>query len=144
MNAARGTGLLATVLLAVAALAAPARGDDQATVQAALERGKKANEEGRYAEAAASYEKARALIPKVFGANSMNMAGIQGLLADCYQHMGEYARAESHYKLALAGAEAIAGGKDHPFTAETLMNLGSLYREMGQYDRAEPLYRRAL
>src|SRR5262245_39824978 len=88
-------GGTAAVLLTVAALAAPARGDDETDLRAALERGKKANEEGQYTDAAANYEKARALTPKVFGRDSMNMVGIQGLLADCYQHMGEYAKAES-------------------------------------------------
>src|SRR5262245_44181714 len=114
MNAARRPGLLAAVLLAAAALAAPARGDDRADVQAALERGRTLREDGKYAEAAASYEKARALIPRVFGADSRNMVGIWGLLAECYQKMGEYPKAESLYKQALAGCEAMPGGKNDP------------------------------
>jgi tetratricopeptide (TPR) repeat protein len=143
MNAACRPGLLAAVLLAVA-LSGPALGDDRADVQAALVRGRKLREDGKYAEAAASYEKARALIPSVFGADSMNMVGIRALLAECYQKMGEYPKAESLYKQALAGNEAMPGGKDHPFTAETLMNLASLHREQSQYAKAEPLYQRAL
>src|SRR5262245_31779971 len=89
MNATCRTGILVVALLVVA-LAPPARGDDHATLQAALERGKKLREEGKYADAAASYEKAQALAPTVFGADSMNMVGIRALLGDCYQQMGEY------------------------------------------------------
>ncbi|HKB01710.1 MAG TPA: tetratricopeptide repeat protein, partial [Gemmataceae bacterium] len=144
MFATRRPGLLAAALLALAALAAPARGDDKATLLAALERGRTSSQDGKYGEAAANYEKAYALAPTVFGPNSINMAGIRALLADCYQQMGDYARAESFYQQALTGSEARPGGRHDPLTAEVLMNLASLYRELGQYAKAEPLYQRSL
>ena len=57
--------------------------------------------------------------------------------------MGEYAKAEPLYQEALRICRKVLG-PEHPGTALSLYNLGSLYQSMGQYAKAEPLYQEAL
>src|SRR5436309_1864820 len=40
--------------------------------------------------------------------------------------------------------EKMNNKPQHPDTAQSLMNLGSLYRAQGKYKQAEPLFKRAL
>src|SRR5262245_59952159 len=82
MNAAHRPCLLASVLLAAAALVAPARGDDKADMVAAYERAKKLKADGKYAEAAGSFETALALAARVLGQDDVNTATIQYRLAN--------------------------------------------------------------
>ena len=70
-------------------------------------------------------------------ANSLNN------LADLYQAMGQYDKAEPLYQRSLKIREAKLG-KDHPDVAASLNNLASLYKDMGQYEKAEPLLQRSL
>jgi tetratricopeptide (TPR) repeat protein len=57
--------------------------------------------------------------------------------------MGEYAKAEPLYQEALRICQKVLG-PEHPGTALSLYNLGSLYQSMGGYTKAEPLYQEAL
>jgi CHAT domain-containing protein len=56
---------------------------------------------------------------------------------------GDFARAESLFQRALAIQEKVLG-PDHPLTASTIADLGTIYRIKGDYARAEPLSQRAL
>jgi tetratricopeptide (TPR) repeat protein len=60
-----------------------------------------------------------------------------------YQSKGEYAKAEPLYQEALRIRQKVLG-PEHPDTALSLNNLGSLYQAMGEYAKAEPLYQDAL
>ena len=57
--------------------------------------------------------------------------------------MGEYAKAEPLYQEALRIRQKVLG-PEHPDTALSLNNLGTLYQDMGEYAKAEPLYQEAL
>ena len=64
-------------------------------------------------------------------------------LAELYQDMGEYAKAEPLYQEALRIRQKVLG-PEHPDTATSLNNLAVLYQDMGEYAKAEPLYQEAL
>ena len=64
-------------------------------------------------------------------------------LANLYQNMGQYAKAEPLYQRSLKIMESKLG-PDHPDVATNLNNLAILYEHMGQYAKAEPLYQRSL
>ena len=51
--------------------------------------------------------------------------------------MGDYAGARSYYERSLAIREE-ALGPDHPATAQSLNNLGTLLHELGEYEAAQP------
>jgi tetratricopeptide (TPR) repeat protein len=59
-------------------------------------------------------------------------------LAELYWVQGQYARAETLFKEALASRTAKLGA-DHPDTLTTKNNLAGLYWSRGQYTRVEPL-----
>ncbi|HBI47007.1 MAG TPA: hypothetical protein DDY78_29760 [Planctomycetales bacterium] len=137
--------LLAAVLIGCVLSANPCRAkdDDKAALLAAFARGNALYGEGKYEEAAASYEAALELASGVFGTNSLNTATILNNLAALYDDMGQYAKAEPLYRRALRIREDKLG-KDHPDAAQCLNNMANLYDHMGQYAKAEPLYQRSL
>ena len=57
--------------------------------------------------------------------------------------MSEYAKAEPLLKEALRIRQKVLGS-EHPYTANSLNNLGELYQAMGEYANAEPLLQEAL
>ena len=64
-------------------------------------------------------------------------------LAELYQLIGDYAKAEPLYQQALQIVNK-ALGPEHPDTATSLHNLALLYAAMGAYEKAEPLCQQAL
>ncbi len=59
------------------------------------------------------------------------------------QNMGEYEAARPYIERALAIHEQVLGAT-HPFTAQSLNNLGTLLQNMGEYEAARPYFQRAL
>jgi CHAT domain-containing protein len=59
-------------------------------------------------------------------------------LAQLYDSIGEYAKAEPLFQKALRLRQLSLGAED-PDTASALCNLGKLYMDMGEYAKAEPL-----
>ena len=57
--------------------------------------------------------------------------------------MGGYAQAEKYYREALGIYERILG-KNHPYYATSLHNLGAVYDSKGDYAQAEHYYLQAL
>ncbi len=110
---------------------------------AAFDKATKLAAKADYAAAAAQYERALALAPRVFGPDAENTAAILNNLAALYDDMGQYAKAEPLYQRSLNIREAKLG-PDHPDVAAGLNNLAILYKAMGQYAKAEPLYQRGL
>jgi tetratricopeptide (TPR) repeat protein len=138
-------GWLLAVVLGVCVLGAgPAIAQmDEKAALAAFTKGQEFQKEGKWKEAAASYEEARKLAPEVFDKDNVSTADILNILGQMYSNSGQYAKAEPLYKRSLKIKEDKLG-KDHPIVANTLNNLALLYKDMGQYARAEPLFLRAL
>jgi tetratricopeptide (TPR) repeat protein len=80
---------------------------------------------------------------KVLGPEHPETAKILNNLAQLYESMGEYAKAEPLYKEALEIRQNVLGPQ-HFATAESLNKLAVLYQDMGVYAKAEPLYQEAL
>jgi tetratricopeptide (TPR) repeat protein len=60
-----------------------------------------------------------------------------------YWAIGDYAKAEPLYQEALRIRKKVFGN-EHPNTALSLSNLGSLYYSMREYSKAQPIYQEAL
>ena len=99
--------------------------------------------EGRYRDAMAFAEKARALAMREFGPGHPATAAVLNQFGGLYRARGRYDEAERSFTKALAIYED-ALGPDHPNLATALGNLAGLYRARGRYDEAGPLLRRAL
>ncbi len=65
------------------------------------------------------------------------------LLADVYQKLGAYERAETLSSQSLAMWRSLYG-EEHPRVAESLSDIGLALRHRGQYDEAERRFREAL
>ncbi len=63
-------------------------------------------------------------------------------LANLYETMGQYDRAEPLYQRSLKIRESKLG-PNHPDVAKSLNNLAGMYRDMGQFAQAEPLFQRS-
>jgi CHAT domain-containing protein/tetratricopeptide (TPR) repeat protein len=137
--------LLAAALIGCFLSAGPCRAEDndKAALDAAFEKGEAFRKEGKYKEAATSYETALELAPRVFGADHINTSHILNKLAQMNQAMGQYAKAELLYQRSMKIREDKLG-KDDPDVAQSVSNLANLYQAMGQYAKAEFLYLRSL
>lgn len=110
---------------------------------AALKNAEKLAAQADYPAAAAQYEWALARAPRVFGADSTNMAVLLNNMANLYCQMSQYAKAEP---LALRGLQIREArlGPDHIEVAGSLNNLATLYKDRGQLAQAETMYLRGL
>jgi tetratricopeptide (TPR) repeat protein len=64
-------------------------------------------------------------------------------LGALYYVQGNYVKAESYYKRALAVREKVVG-REHAATGRSYSDLGSTYREQRKPKKAEEMFRRAL
>ncbi len=112
-------------------------------LRAAKNRAEELFRKGQLPAAAAQYERALELAPRVYGIDSLSTAVLHTDAADVYQEMGRYDRAEVLFRRALEIKEAKRG-KDNPEVATCLSNLANLYTVMARYEQAEQLLRRAL
>ncbi|HBI47002.1 MAG TPA: hypothetical protein DDY78_29735, partial [Planctomycetales bacterium] len=137
--------LLAAVLIGcfLSAGLCRAKDNDEAALREAFARGEALQKEGNLKEAAASYETALNLAPKVFRTDDVNTATILHNLAALHSAMGQYAKAEPFYLRSLKIMEDEVG-TDHPDVANSLNGLAILYCNMGQYAKAEALFQRSL
>lgn len=119
------------------------RAGDKEDLYAAFENAGELEAKADFPAAAAQYERALALAPRVFGPNAKDTAVILNNLANLYSDMGEYAKTEPLYQRCLKIEEA-ALGPNHPVVARRLNNLATLYYTTGQFAKAEPLYQRGL
>jgi tetratricopeptide (TPR) repeat protein len=95
-----------------------------------------------YPAAAPRFEQALALAPKLYGPNELYVGEICHDLGATYAAMGQYAKAEPVYHLAIKIYEANKG--TDALVANTVNNLAILYVAQADYAKAEPLYKRAL
>ena len=100
--------------------------------------GKKAYEQGHYAEAEKLFEAALREAEK-FGLQDPRLATSLNNLALLYDYdtQGQYPEAEPLHKRSLAIREKGLG-PDHPDVAISLDNLAGLYHNQGKYAEAEP------
>ena len=98
---------------------------------------------GRYEEAEAPARSALALVEKLNGRSSEEMASGLNRLASVLQDRGKLDDAEKLFREALTTLELVLGTK-HLDVASLLSNLGLLLYHRGQLDEAESLLRRAL
>jgi tetratricopeptide (TPR) repeat protein len=98
---------------------------------------------GEYAEAGERFERASAILEKVFGPDHPSVATSLYNLAVVYRNQGEYARAEELNKRAIAILEKVLG-PNHPAVGTPLANLAEVYSSQGRYAEAEALYERAV
>ncbi len=136
--------LLIATSVALGLMAAGRRwGDEREELQAAFRSGQALEQRADYPAAAAQYERASALAPGVFGADTVETAVILHNLADVYTRMSQYAKAESSYQRVVKIREARQGA-NHLDVALTLNNLAVVYNETGQVTKAEQLFQRVL
>src|SRR5215510_566453 len=107
-----------------------------------LDAGRKAYEQGHYAEA----EKLLLLSLKEaerFGATDIRFANTLGNLASVYRALGKYEESERLDRQALKIREKVLGPR-HPDVATSLNNLAECFFLQGKYSDAKPLIERSL
>ena len=106
----------------------------QSAARAAYGRGEIAEEQVRWADAAAHFASAARLAPDYDRLNKAQQfhwrAGQNNEAARWAEELIDLAKTEI--------------GKDQPQTATALNHLGTIYKDMARYDEAEPLYRQAV
>jgi tetratricopeptide (TPR) repeat protein len=98
---------------------------------------------GKSREAIRAAQQALAISKEVLGERHPDYANSLNNLAELYEAMGDYGKAEPLCRQALAINKEALGDK-HPNYATSLNNLAELYHAMGDYAKAEPLHRQAL
>jgi tetratricopeptide (TPR) repeat protein len=96
-----------------------------------------------YADAAAYYRQAAALVEHLPAGSEERLARFLSEWGGAAYEAGDYRGAEHPLTRALAICEAVLGAQ-HPDVAASLNNLAELYRAQGRYEEAAPLYQRAL
>jgi serine/threonine-protein kinase len=115
--------------------------DSIQVADALLERANLAIDLGRYDDALALAERARAIHKKV-GDSSDQMRSVT-IVASAQSARGEYVAAEPLSREALE-ASIKTNGETHPRTADLYLDVGYALRKQGKLDDAEPFYRSAL
>jgi len=133
------------ILLGLTALccAAGAEAGEREELYAAFQQAGKLEEQGDYASAAAKYERAVALAPRVFGPDASDTGIVLSRLASAYRQMGDSPKAEQLYLRSLRILEA-ALGPDHTTVAQVLNNLALACFDQGEYAKAASIYERAI
>jgi CHAT domain-containing protein/F0F1-type ATP synthase beta subunit len=96
-------------------------------------------QEGKYAEAMATLEKAKTQAEKEFGKEHPDYATSCYILGLMYYKQGFYSKAEPLYVEARSVYAKVLG-KEHPYYAISCNDLGLLYADQGLYSKAEPMY----
>lgn len=114
-----------------------------AEARAELDKVKRLDETGQYAEALPHAERALQLCEKALGPNRLEVAECLDWLGRLHVRLGNDLRAEATYRRALQIREATLG-KHHPDVATSLDHMAELYRSRRDTAYAEPLALRAL
>ncbi len=124
------------------AFAMPLAADDRTDLEAAYSAGDKARTASDFPTAARFYERALAIAPRVWAANSSDMAVLLIDLAGAYRDSGQAAKAEPLLLRSLKIRESKS--LTDPDVAESLDALGALFLKMGRYSDAEKQFSRSL
>jgi tetratricopeptide (TPR) repeat protein len=101
------------------------------------------NDQGKYTEAIAYYEKSLKIRQKTLPANHPNLASCYNNIGNVYDNMGEYSKALSYYEKALEIQQKTLPA-NHPDLATSYNNIGLVYKNMGEYSKALSYYEKAL
>jgi tetratricopeptide (TPR) repeat protein len=117
----------------------------EAMLDQSLDEGKKGNiyhqlgstkdNQGKYVEALAFYEKALEIQQKTLSSNHPNLAHSYNNIGSVYEKMDEYSKALSSHEKAL-GIRQKTLPPNHPDLATSYNNIGSVYDKMGEYSKA--------
>src|SRR5688572_7528419 len=94
---------------------------------------------GDYESAIVSYEKALPGVKKAFGEDHEYYSLCLNQLAQLYEFVGRYDRAEQLFLEAIALSRKKLGPQ-HPDYAKIISQLGEFYRNINQNERAEELF----
>ncbi|KAK5992301.1 Kinesin light chain 1 [Cladobotryum mycophilum] len=97
----------------------------------------------RYSDAEAMYERALQGREKIYGAEHTSTLDTVNNLGLLYAHQGRLSDAEAMYERALRGYEEVYEA-EHTSTLSTVNNLGNLYSDQGRLSDAEAMHERAL
>jgi tetratricopeptide (TPR) repeat protein len=100
-------------------------------------------DQDRYLEAEAMYERALPASEKAFGPTDPSTLTIVSNLGNLYTDQCRPVEAEAMYKRALAGREKVLG-PTHTSTLHIVNNLGNLYCKLGRLPESEAMLKRAL
>lgn len=98
--------------------------------------------EGRYDEAAQTYEAALAVNLEAYGPEHPNTIGAHNNLGMIANQLGDQTRALEHYEEALAGWSALYG-PEHPHVAATWYGRAEALIQLDRFDEAEVASRRS-
>jgi len=98
---------------------------------------------GEYDKALEYYQKALAIVEKVFGGEHPFTASSHNNIGAVYDAKGEYDKALEYYQKALAISEKILG-LENPSTASSHNNIAWLYYEMQNYQEAAKMMQKAI
>ncbi|MFY0687683.1 MAG: CHAT domain-containing protein [Cyclobacteriaceae bacterium] len=98
---------------------------------------------GRYSEAQKSAQNALALSNAQFGADAIQTAFVQSMLAGLETQMGDYKKAENLFRQSLPVFEKVFG-TSHPEYATIIGNYSSLLQLSGKYQSAETYLLKAI
>ena len=78
------------------------------------------------------------------GDDGSNPSGttVKSIIAGCADHISEFERTQKQCRKALDIQEKVPG-TDHPDTALSYINIGSLYCNMGEFEKALEYYSKA-
>jgi tetratricopeptide (TPR) repeat protein len=100
-------------------------------------------DQGRFDDAAAVYQRALELLEVERGVDHPDVATVHNNLGNLAERRGDFATAEAEHRRALAVREQ-ALGESHEMTAMSFNNLGIALHRQGRSREAEPFLRRAL
>ncbi len=106
-------------------------------------RGLQLYEQGRYADAAALFERILPPAEVLFGKEGTNTLVLLNALGNAYWKLERFTQAEQMHLRCLRSREARLG-RDHLNVAQSLVNLANVYDDQGRYAKAESLYQRSL
>jgi tetratricopeptide (TPR) repeat protein len=98
---------------------------------------------GKYEEAAAYYQRARAVFEKAYGTEHPLPVGVLNNEAEVLWKLKRYRDAEPLFRSALAAKERLYAPENSSI-AVSLNGLAGVLRDSGRASEAEPYYRRAL
>jgi len=127
-------GSLTVLLVAVPLHAQTA--EERQERDAAVQRGNALIQQGKYQEAAKTFERALELSIRVFGADDTRTLDTQRWLGMAYFLSNDYAKAEPHYLRGMLGEEKLHG-KTSPAVARSLCYLGGRFKEIDDRVTAE-------
>jgi tetratricopeptide (TPR) repeat protein len=101
------------------------------------------NNQGKYTQSIAFYEKSIAISQKILSPNHSDLATVYNNIGLVYRKMGDYSMALSYYEKDL-GIKQEFHPSNHPSLATSHNNIGSVYHKMNENSKALSSHKKAL